>query len=81
MINMSMFRILAMIVLLYYAIPRLDFSGNGLSFAFSVTWSIYAVLVIGGQVLAIKEASKKRLNVQSGKSKENKPQKYRSYSR
>ena len=46
-------------IMLYYAIPRLSFTGSMEEVIFSVSWLLFAVLAAGGNVAAVLYMPKK----------------------
>jgi hypothetical protein len=63
--------------LLYYAVPRLHVFAQGAEGIFSISWLIFALIVIAGNLTAILYSPNKR----SGKNKKNLTKSYRGKTR
>lgn len=48
-------------IMLYYAIPRLSFTGSMEEVIFSVSWLLFAVLAVGGNIAAVLYMPKKQV--------------------
>lgn len=56
-----MFCLLFIGIMLYYAIPRLNFTGSMEEVIFSVSWLLFAFLAVGGNIATVLYMPKKQV--------------------
>lgn len=72
--------ILVALALIYLAIPRLPIGENGLAHVFSLSWLLFALVVIGGNLVGLLYSKNRQISVQNIEKRQKDRNKIRRYS-
>ncbi len=72
--------ILGALALIYLAIPRLPIGEGGLAHVFSLSWLLFAIIVIGGNLVGLLYSKNLQISTQNIKKRQKDRNKIRRYS-
>ncbi|WP_209122089.1 hypothetical protein [Alkalihalobacillus sp. BA299] len=73
--------LLLALAVVYFAVPRIPLGDPGLAGVFAIAWLLFALIVVGGNLVGLLYSKGRRKTVLPAENKENQGDKVRRYSR